>query len=74
MEQIVISKEISQKVNGIVSATYLTSKAKNSALRHLVGGLCCSCAAVPTRRVIYSPMKDCKLLEFYCDNCFKNFK
>lgn len=71
IEQLVISPEVTQKANKIITATNITSQTRITALRKLVGGLCCSCYGVPTKKVIYSPIKDIKLLEYYCDKCFK---
>lgn len=53
--------------------TPLTDKRRQYVIRQDCGGFCTRCMDIPTKKVSYD-IGDARLLELYCDRCFKYMK
>jgi hypothetical protein len=71
IEEIIIPPDVLELIvkHGNLKST--TERNQLIYIRRYAGCACNMCGAIPTKKVIYSPMEGVKLGEPYCDSCFK---
>lgn len=68
IESVILTTEQRQQLKESVDLK-LVAHSRNTLIRKLLGGCCLGCFGVPTKKVVFT-LKEAKLVEFYCDNCF----
>ena len=73
ISEIIIDK---QKLKGLqerLKNPHFSHDAKNDLIKKVAGGFCSDCGEIPTKIVSYD-MDGAKLIEKYCDKCFKKWE
>jgi hypothetical protein len=72
ISEIVIDKQKLKYLQDRLENPHISGEAKNSLIKKIAGGFCSRCERIPTKIVSYD-MGGAKLIEKYCDECFKKW-
>ena len=70
--EIVIDKQKLKDLQERLKNPHYSEAAKNALIKKVAGGFCSHCERIPTKIVSYD-MGGAKLIEKYCDECFKKW-
>jgi hypothetical protein len=72
IKQIAIDKQKQNDLQERLRNPHISEDAKIALIKKVAGGLCSRCHGIPTKIVTYDK-NGAKLIEKYCDECFKKW-